>query len=102
MKSLFGGSAVIAATLFSSSFLFSAKPSVAETLLSSFQRSKQEVSQTNKQDSQQDSKTPTATSVTSTVAPPADSGEPRRASSATMAETVRPTGMVTIATEPAG
>jgi 3D (Asp-Asp-Asp) domain-containing protein len=45
MKSPFCGSAVIAATILSSAFLLSAKSSVAETLLSSFQKPKQELSQ---------------------------------------------------------
>lgn len=44
MKSLYGGGAVIAATILASSFLLSAKPSLAETLLSSFQKPKQELS----------------------------------------------------------
>ena len=42
MKSFFGGSAVIAATLLSSSFILSATPSAAETPLSPFQPQKQE------------------------------------------------------------
>lgn len=45
MKSFFSGSAVIAATILASSFLLSAKPSVAETLLSSFQKPAQELGQ---------------------------------------------------------
>jgi len=55
MKSLFGGSAVIAATILSSSFLLSARPSVAETLLSSLQKPTQELSQSiSKQDPKPD------------------------------------------------
>jgi 3D (Asp-Asp-Asp) domain-containing protein len=54
MRTLFGGSAVIAATILSSSFLLSAKPSVGETLLSSGQKSKQELSTVNAQDPKQD------------------------------------------------
>lgn len=42
MKSLFGGSAVIAATLLTSSFILSATPSAAETPFSPFQTQKQE------------------------------------------------------------
>ena len=54
MKSLFRGSAVIAATIFASSLLLSATPSVAETLLSSFQKSTEEPGQGGKQDPKQD------------------------------------------------
>src|SRR5450432_3536132 len=54
MKSIFGSSAVIAVTILSTSFLLSAKPSVAETFLSSFQSPKHQVSQTSKQDPKQD------------------------------------------------
>ena len=54
MRTLFGGSAVIAATILSSSFLLSAKPSVGETLISSVQKSKQELSSVNAQDPKQD------------------------------------------------
>lgn len=50
MKSLFSGSAVIAAAILSSSLLLSARSSVAETLLSSFQKPTQELSQGSKQD----------------------------------------------------
>jgi 3D (Asp-Asp-Asp) domain-containing protein len=54
MRTLFGGSAVIAATILSSSFVLSAKPSVGETLISSGQKSKQEISTVNAQDPKQD------------------------------------------------
>lgn len=54
MKSLFRGSAVIAATILASSFLLSARSSVAETPLSSVQKPKQEVSQDNKPTPKQD------------------------------------------------
>jgi 3D (Asp-Asp-Asp) domain-containing protein len=54
MTTLFGGSAVIAATILSSSFLLSAKPSAGETLISSGQKPKQELSTVNAQDSKQD------------------------------------------------
>jgi 3D (Asp-Asp-Asp) domain-containing protein len=50
MKSLFRRSAVIAATILSSSLLLSARSSPAETLLSSFQKPTQELSQGSKQD----------------------------------------------------
>ena len=53
MKSLFRGSVAIAATILSASFLLSARQSTAETLLSSFQTPKQELSQGNKQDPKQ-------------------------------------------------
>jgi 3D (Asp-Asp-Asp) domain-containing protein len=48
MKSLFHGSAVIAAALLASSLIISARPSIAETLLSTFQQQKQEPAQTPK------------------------------------------------------
>jgi 3D (Asp-Asp-Asp) domain-containing protein len=54
MQTLLGGSAVIAATILSSSFLLSAKPSVGETLISSAQKAKQEISTVNAQDLKQD------------------------------------------------
>ena len=38
MKSLFSGSAILVSVLLSSFLLFSAKPSVAETLLTKFQK----------------------------------------------------------------
>lgn len=50
MKPFFRRSAVIAATILSSSLLLSARSSPAETLLSSFQKSTQELSQGSKQD----------------------------------------------------
>src|SRR5260221_14554809 len=53
MKSLFRGSVVIASTILTASFLLSARQSTAETLLSSFQTPKQELSQGNKQDPKQ-------------------------------------------------
>ena len=72
MKSLFGGSAVIAATILSSSFLLSARPSVAETLLSSFQKPTQELSQSgSKQDPKQDLGTSGLSENLTTVADPA-------------------------------
>jgi 3D (Asp-Asp-Asp) domain-containing protein len=46
MKSFFGGSAVVAVALLGSTLVFSARPSVAETLLSQFQQQKQETAQT--------------------------------------------------------
>src|SRR5437773_10066923 len=45
MKSFFGGSAIIAAALLATFLIFSARPSVAETLLSQFQQQKQETTQ---------------------------------------------------------
>src|SRR5258705_112195 len=54
MKSLFRGSAVIAATILTASFLLSARSSVAETPVSSIQTPKQELSLGNKQDPKQD------------------------------------------------
>ena len=49
MKSFLGGSAMIAAALLGTFLIFSARPSVAETLLSQFQQQKQEPNQTSTQ-----------------------------------------------------
>lgn len=67
MKSLFGGSVVIAATILSSSFLLSAKPSVAETLLSPFQKLTQELSQGKHQDPKQEPRRSDASNLTSSA-----------------------------------
>ncbi|HXM35676.1 MAG TPA: 3D domain-containing protein [Pyrinomonadaceae bacterium] len=68
MKSLFGGSAVIAATILSTSFLLSARSSVAETLLSSFQKPTQELNLGSAQVPKQDPMRPgVASNVISSV-----------------------------------
>jgi len=92
MRTLFGGSAVIAATILSSSFLLSAKPSVGETLISSGQKSKQELSTVNAQDPKQD---PVglgltengATSKTEVAKPASEAAKPALASPAAPAKT---------------
>ncbi len=73
MKSFFGGSAVIAATILSCAFLLSAIPSVAETPLSPAQQPRQELTQTGKLDTttpigRVDEKTPVVSNSATTTA----------------------------------
>src|SRR2546421_9816653 len=73
MKSFFGGSAVIAATILSCAFLLSAIPSVAETPVSPPQQQRPELSQTGKLDTRTpigpvDDKTPVGSNSATTTA----------------------------------
>ena len=110
MKSLFRGSAVIAATILASSFLLSARSSIAETLLSSFQKPTQELSEGSRQDLKQDPVRPDiaanvttsidATATTATEDPGKGKATPTYVSPA--AKSVSTTMVVTAASNPAG
>ena len=88
MKSFFGGSAVIAAALISSSLIISAKPSIAETLLASFQQPKQ-AAEASKQTSRE-TPVPTPSPATSEVTTPSTSV------SAVVMEATDPAGTLTM------
>jgi 3D (Asp-Asp-Asp) domain-containing protein len=108
MKPLYSGSAAIAATILASSLFLSAKPSTAETLLSSFQKPKQELIQGNQQDPQPDQKRPSVASNAEATTESANNGAAR----SPVEGEVKPgiaakksagtTGVVTLATDPAG
>jgi len=99
MKPLYGGGAVIAATILAGSFLLSAKQSIAETLLSSFQKPKQELSQDSKAGPARPDVAADSTNETSTNPVESDSKTTKAAAAKTNTDNV---AVVTLASDPAG
>ena len=90
MKPLFGGSAIIAAALVSSSLILSEKPSVAETELPTSQQQKQEPTQATKQE---------VKDTAASQAAPADA--PAGVSSGVVIEATDPAGTLTTSSDAA-
>jgi 3D (Asp-Asp-Asp) domain-containing protein len=101
MKSLFGGSAAVAAALLASSFILSATPSAAETPLSPFQQQKQEPTQASRSDARGQSEAKDQAETRDRIVDP--KAEIKREGDAAGASRPRiVTGVVPEASDPAG
>jgi len=101
MKSLFGGSAAVAATLLASSFILSATPSAAETPLSPFQQQRQEPTQASRSDARGQSEAKDQAETRDRLVDPTT--ESKRAGEVAGASRPRiVTGVVPEASDPAG